>query len=272
MVALVRASQSKKVEMVVEPMPDPLWVEADGTQLSQVVLNLLTNAAEAIGDDVGTVRVSCERTPSSVRFTIADSGSGMNEEVRRRMFEPFFTTKGSGRGLGLSAVRGIIHSCGGELDLTSREREGTRATVRLPAAVEPTSKRPVTPPIGTAIRRGTALVVDDEAALRRVTRRVLEPMGLHVLEAADGLAAVELFRARRDEISVVLLDLTMPGMDGSEVLTVIRNLRPEVPVIIASGYDASDRGSGLPKDGYTHFLQKPFGIDVLTRVVAELLG
>ena len=272
MVALVRAGQSKKVEIVVAPMPEPLWVEADGAQLSQVVLNLLTNAAEAIGDQVGSVRITSEETTHAVRFTIEDSGSGMNEEVRRRMFEPFFTTKGSGRGLGLSAVRGIIHSAGGELDLTSKERKGTRASVRLPKAGAPVLKRPPTPPIGTAMLRGTALVVDDEAALRRVTRRVLEPMGLLVLEAADGLAAVEIFRARRDEISVVLLDLTMPGMDGAEVLTVIRNLRPEVPVIIASGYDASDRGSGLPKDGYTHFLQKPFGIDVLSRVVSDLLG
>jgi C4-dicarboxylate-specific signal transduction histidine kinase/CheY-like chemotaxis protein/HAMP domain-containing protein len=272
MVALVRAGQSKKVEMLVDPMPEPLWVEADGAQISQVVLNLLTNAAEAIGDDVGSVRIFAEGNAHSVRFTIEDSGSGMNEEVRRRMFEPFFTTKGSGRGLGLSAVRGIIHSAGGELDLLSKERKGTRASVRLPKAGAPVQKRPLTPAIGTAVLRGTALVVDDEAALRRVTRRVLEPMGLVVLEAADGLAAVEIFRNRRDEISVVLLDLTMPGMDGAEVLTVIRNLRPQVPVIIASGYDASDRGSGLPNDGYTHFLQKPFGIEVLSRVVSDLLG
>ncbi len=271
MVALVRAGHSKKVEFVVAPMPEPLWVEADAAQLSQVALNLLTNAAEAVGDAAGNVGLSARLEPHVVSVVIEDTGVGMSEEVQRRMFEPFFTTKGSGRGLGLSAVRGIIRSCGGELRVTSELGRGTRAEMRLPAAAAPAPPRRMTPVLGTAVRRGTALIVDDEAALRRVTRRVLEPLGLTVLEAEDGLVAVTTFRERRDDISLVLLDLTMPGMDGAEVLALIRAERPELPVIVASGYDASARGATIPKDAHTRFLQKPFGIEVLTRAVVELL-
>ncbi len=283
--ALVRASQSKKVEFRVLPMRLPLWVEVDPAQLSQVALNLLTNAAESIGDAVGVVSLSAGPSvpPSAptdeskagdamcswICFTVEDTGEGMTPEVRRRVFEPFFSTKRPGRGLGMSAVNGIIRSSGGVLQLESVVGVGTRFAVFLPAAADPDSQVRADAPATPMSRTGTVLVIDDEAALRRVCRRALERLGLRVLEAADGIEGLARFREHREELGLVILDLTMPGLGGAEVLTIIRSERPLLPVVIASGYDHAESADMIATDAITRFLQKPYGLEALTRIVGE---
>ncbi|MCU0622986.1 MAG: ATP-binding protein [Gemmatimonadaceae bacterium] len=281
---LVRAAQSKKVQFVIDPMPMPLWVELDPAQLSQVVLNLLTNAAEAIGDAPGTVRVHCaddapaELPPGTppdtrwLRLVVADTGTGMTAEVRDRIFDPFYTTKLSGRGLGLSAVRGIVRSLGGTLDVDSAPGAGTRFSIWLPAAAPPADARPEPTSAAAARLRGTVLVVDDEAAIRRVVRRIVERLGFDVLEAVDGDDAAERLARHADALALVVLDLTMPGRSGAELLRDIRQVRPTLPVLVASGYDAADAMRGLGEDAHTRFLQKPFSTKGLERLVGELMA
>lgn len=279
---LVRAAQSKKVEFVVDMPERPLRVELDPAQLSQVVLNLLTNAAEAIGDRPGvvTLRTEVVARPSGaesaqaswVRLVVSDSGGGISPDVLERIFDPFFTTKDSGRGLGLSAVRGIVHSLGGYLHVDSELGLGTRFEVLLPAAPDAAESPSAVAALQERRWSGTALVVDDEEALRRVSRIVLEKMGLQVLEAEDGIAGLERFRTAGDAIKLLVLDLTMPGLGGGEVLREIRRVRPTLPVIIASGYDHADAAALFQQDPYLRFLQKPFNLSTLRAAVAASLA
>ncbi len=286
-VPLVRAAQPKKVDIVVTPMPAPLVMEIDPAQLSQVVLNLLTNAAEAIGDAAGTVTLSASREASApdpgedgdvpvpdawIRIRVEDTGVGIPEQVQERIFDPFFSTKSSGRGLGLSAVRGIIRTAGGILHVRSVPDVGTRFDAWLPASTTEAPAEIAVMATDAVLRTGTVLVVDDEPALRSVARRTLEKDGLCVLEAADGAEGLERFRSHESHVSLVMLDLTMPGMGGGEVLTEIRRTHPRLPVIIASGYDRADEMGSMAQDGSTRFLQKPFGINALRAVVGEMLG
>ncbi len=274
-VPLVRAAQPKKVEFVVAPMPEPLWVELDPAQLAQVLLNLLTNAAEAIGDANGTVTLRAQRVPGegegAVQLTVEDTGVGMPEAVRARMFDPFFSTKGSGRGLGLSAVRGIVQSLGGELAVCSTPGVGTRFDITLCGAPAPETGVAVEAAPDAEPVRGTVLIIDDEPSMRSVARRVVERLGLSVLEAEDGAQGLALFAARAHEISVVLLDLTMPKLGGEEVLAQIRTTHPALPVIVASGYDHADALARMPQDGCTTFLQKPFGVQALREALGGAL-
>lgn len=277
-VPLVQAGQSKKVRTIVMPMEAPLWVEADPSQLSQVLLNLLTNAAEAIGDGTGTVTLSVgPATPPHhdgggwIRLRVADTGPGIPDAVRARIFDPFFTTKESGRGLGLSAVRGIVRSLGGLLELTTALGDGTRFDIYLREATAPAVMQAVLDDFGRATISGTVLVIDDEASIRHVARRVLGALGLDVLEAEDGETGVARFRAQAARIAVVLLDLTMPGMSGVEVLAEIRRTHPTLPVIIASGYDHDDALRGIDGDAAVSFLQKPFGSAALRHEVVRTL-
>ncbi|HEX4932755.1 MAG TPA: response regulator [Gemmatimonadaceae bacterium] len=274
MARLVRASHSKRVELTLELGDAPAWTLADPSQLSQVALNLLTNAMEAIGPDVGRVAVSSAvveacptlgASPTGLgwhRISVTDTGHGMTEETKRRIFEPFFSTKQPGRGLGLSAVVGILRGSGGALDVHSVPGHGTRFDVYLPRYAAPESVATVAPGPGTTERRGTALVVDDEEALLSVTRRMLEGVGFTVLTAASGEDGVATFRRHAGGIDLVILDLTMPGMDGFEALHAMRGLAPTLPIIVASGYDARDRVEDLRIPG-VFFLQKPYGRQAL---------
>ncbi|MEX2181610.1 MAG: ATP-binding protein [Gemmatimonadaceae bacterium] len=284
MVALVRAGHSKKITFDVVPMETPLWVGIDPAQLSQVALNLLTNAAEAIGDEEGTITLRAaagEPPPASepraasaagwIHVRVSDTGRGIAGEIQRRIFDPFFSTKASGRGLGLSAVNGIIRSTGGVLEISSKVGVGTTFDVYLPAVAAPdTEVRAVEGAVPSA-RRGTVLVVDDEAALRRICRRALEQVGFSVLEAEDGLRGLEVYRESPDDVDLVVLDLTMPRMGGAEVLAILRAERPDLPVVIASGYDRAENHGDLPADARVRYLQKPFGTATLIAAVNGLL-
>jgi signal transduction histidine kinase/CheY-like chemotaxis protein len=282
---IVRASRSKKVDLTVVPVNEPLWVELDPAQLSQVILNLLTNAAEAIGEQQGivTVSASTHAVPQSgaeplaqpehgwVRITVEDTGPGIANDVRARIFDPFFTTKTAGRGLGLSAVRGIIGSLDGVLELTRTGPEGTRFDIFLPRAMPQPLAEGRSVPAAVPSFSGMALVVDDEAPIRDVVSRVVRRMGMTVVEAHDGAHGLAQFRKHAHEISIVLLDLTMPGMGGGEVLKALRTSHPSLPVIVVSGYDRDDALAQIGDDPATHYLAKPFGAGALRDQIVEIM-
>lgn len=282
-VPIVRASQSKKAQLVVGALPGPLWIELDPAQLSQVLLNLLTNAAEAIGDQRGTVRLDVQegapedadsRAPAPhgwLQFIVTDTGPGIPESLRARIFDPFFSTKSSGRGLGLSAVRGIVNSLDGVLTLTETGETGTRFDIFLRRAAAPATMPATTPSALPQGHAGTVLIVDDEAPIREVAARVARRMGLRVVEAEDGADALAKFGIYAGDVSVVLLDLTMPGMGGAEVLTELRLTHPELPVIIVSGYDRDDALAEIGDDPAARFLAKPFDASALRRYISEAM-
>ncbi len=236
-VQLLESSVPKKCILRLELSPDAPAVAADPTQLSQVVMNLVINAGEAIGDRVGTITVwtgvevhewsehgstSFDAVLPPGRYAVmvvTDTGCGMTTETKRRIFDPFFTTKFTGRGLGLAAVLGIVRGHKGAIRCESNPNRGTRFRVMLPLA-EAVTATPAegVPQASTArhLRAGTALVVDDEDTVRQLAGSMLESLGWKVVPAANGREAVRQFRGHADQFDLVLLDLTMPEMDGLE--------------------------------------------------------
>ena len=258
-----------------EPLP---LIEGDVGQLQQVVMNLIINAAEAIGERPGTVTVttgmqavSAEDDPlwrytgeplvpgAYVVLEVSDDGSGMSAETQSKIFDPFFTTKFTGRGLGLAAVLGIVRGHGGGLSVDSEVGRGTRFRLFFPAGGEAPHES-VAPraasPADTS--HGLILVIDDEAPVREAVADIFELEGLQVVSAATGAAGIELYRDRAAEIDLVLLDLSMPGMAGDETLRRLREIAPDIRVILSSGYsekEATQRFTGL---GLVGFIQKPY--------------
>jgi len=287
---LLRISIPKKVDLRYDLADDLPPVQGDRVQLQQVVMNLITNAAEAIGTEVGTItlesRVSrtAGREPIEglqgdplapgeyVRITVSDTGSGMESATLRRIFEPFFTTKFTGRGLGLAAVLGIVRGHHGALSVISAPGQGTVFSVYLPVApgsvaAPPEEEAPAHP----NPRTGTILLVDDEEYVRKLAHRALTRRGYEVLLANDGAEAVDTFRRERRNIDLVVLDLTMPVMDGRQAMIAMRAIDPSVKVVLSSGFtelDLSARGDGEN----AFFLQKPYLPSQLLDVVAEAVG
>jgi signal transduction histidine kinase/CheY-like chemotaxis protein len=276
-------------------------VRGDRAQLTQVVMNLVTNAADAIKVAGGTVSVDMaevrldegataslaaeagvfDRHPPAgdyVRVEVADTGVGMPPEVRARMFEPFFTTKPAGRGLGLAATRGIVHSHGGLLTVQSALGRGT--TVRLWLPVDATQAIAVTPavppasePPRQAMPRRTALVADDEAGVRRILARMLAQQGFEVIEAVDGKEALSVVDERAGALDLVLLDLTMPRLGGAKAREAVAERYPKIPVVLMSGYtDEPTYEQAGARSGAAVFLEKPFERSSVMRAVAMALG
>jgi PAS domain S-box-containing protein len=265
-------------------------VEGDATQLRQVVMNLITNASDAIGERSGIVTLSTslihadrgylaetlfddELVPGDyVCLQVSDTGVGMDAATQARIFEPFFTTKFTGRGLGLAAVLGILRSHRGSLKVYSEPGRGTTFKVLLPVAEGPAD--PIASEVpASVVASGTAwvLVIDDEETVRTVTRRVLERAGYRVLTAPDGVDGLELFRERQGEIDVVLLDVTMPRMGGEETFRQLRLLRPDVRVVLASGYSEQEATSQFAGKGLAGFIEKPFrAVDLLAKLQLAL--
>jgi len=296
-VQLVRASISKKVEIVVDIGPADLPpVEADASQLQQLVMNLAINAAEAVGDEAGRVSIGLRRrtlgpadvaadhdfelAPGAyVELTVADTGVGMDAATVAQIFDPFFTTKFTGRGLGLAAALGIVRGHRGAIQVESTPGKGTVFTVLLPMAGRAAAgpRRPslagVAPAGGAAARgAGTVLVVDDEEIVRETARVMLEEVGYTVLLAENGLEALDRFRRVADAVRLVVLDLTMPVMGGEEAIVHLQRLRPDLPVIVTSGYGEAETLRRFGGARVAGFLQKPYTTRQLEELLRTVLG
>jgi PAS domain S-box-containing protein len=266
-------------------------VQVDATQLQQVIMNLVINASEAIGDHGGVIRISTGLVKVDLNYRgtnlqapdlplgdyvfldVTDNGSGMSAETKTRIFDPFFTTKFTGRGLGLAAVQGIVRGHKGAMKVESTLGSGTTFKLLFPAA---SGARDSTQPMQEANPAfqgmGTVLVVDDEAMLRTVFARMLPMLGFDCVLAADGREAVEIFSADPDQFDLVLLDLTMPHMDGEQALTELRKLQQDVCVILMSGFNAQEAQVRFNGKGLASFLQKPFTIATLSSTIHGSLG
>ncbi|MBK8235420.1 MAG: response regulator [Deltaproteobacteria bacterium] len=274
LVALLETTISKKVQLRLELLPSLPAIEADSAQLQQILMNLVINGAEAIGDEAGTVLVTtgaqdvdegyagelfaAEQLPAGryVFVEVHDTGIGMDDDTKARIFDPFFTTKFTGRGLGLAAVLGIVRSHRGAIRVYSSPGRGTTFKVFFPA----TNAKPARRERSSVEFKGSGLVlvVDDDASVRGAMRRMLTHFGFTVLEAENGREGVDVFRNRASEIAMILLDMTMPVMGGEEAFRELRAIRPDVPVILTSGYNEIEATRRFTAKGLTGFLQKPF--------------
>ena len=239
-------------------MPDgPIYVEGDGGQLQQALTNIVLNARDAMPES-GSIEVVLKEEGEVAVVRIADTGPGMDDEVRLRIFEPFYTTKpvGSGTGLGMAITYGIIQGHHGDIAVESAKSRGTTFTISLPVLASSDG-----PDLGDAYNAGDGnlvLVVDDDAMVRRTTTATLAELGYNVVEAPGGSTAVEIVRARPDRFSAVLLDLVMPGMTGSETFRALTAIRPDLPVVVCTGYAADSHIDTDVKRRIAGLVQKPF--------------
>ena len=284
--SLMSASMSKKIELRFELAEGLPLVEGDPVQIQQVLLNLVTNAADAIGGREGAITLlSRVEEPGAagepghpvgrtVVLEVRDTGVGMSEKVRARIFDPFFTTKASGRGLGLSTLLGIIKAHHASVRVESEPGAGSRFVLRFPLPEKLSEPRPgaVTGPFSIEGLEGLVLLVDDEADIRMTAGSQLRRMGLTVVEASDGREALSEVEKHGAALRLVILDLSMPRMDGSEALTRIRERHPALPVILSSGFDPNQRTPELLKQPKTWFLPKPYRLSELRRLVGEVLA
>jgi PAS domain S-box-containing protein len=290
---LIRASISKKITLVIDVPADCILIDADCAQLQQLVMNLVINGGEAIGDLPGTLTVRMrtehfterrERPRTEgfpiasgdyARIDVSDTGTGMDAETRSRIFEPFFTTKFLGRGLGLSAALGIVRGHRGAIGVRTEPGRGTTFTILLPV---PGEVRRVARSSGhnsieyESEGAGTILVADDEEGVRSVVASVLEDAGYAVELASDGGQAVERLRELGDRIRLIILDLTMPTLDGAEAAAELRRIRPDIPIIVMSGYGDIEVMQQFGQAGVDDFLPKPFTPDQLAAKVRSALA
>ncbi|HPL17343.1 MAG TPA: response regulator [Spirochaetota bacterium] len=295
---ICKNSFPKSVNLDFPSQDSPLMVNADFTQIEQVILNLCVNASHAMtimrnerGDEGGTLsvqaaRVKCDENTCAVhpqaradadyaRIKVSDTGIGMDEETRKRIFEPFFTTKaqGSGTGLGLAMVYNIVTQHQGFIDVYSEPGSGSTFTVYIPALAEAAAGagRGTIP---EAIERGTGriLVIDDEAAILRIARGMLEQCGYEVITATNGKDGVMAYDEEADGISAVILDLSMPGISGNEVLRQLREINPSVKVLIASGLAEDEEIRRITSGGSVGFIQKPYTAVELSSMLKKLLA
>jgi len=278
MLDLLRVSISKAAVLHTELAPDLPTILANAAEIRQVVMNLIINASEALLGNPGsiTIRTTCatlDGERNGVRLEIEDTGTGMTEEVKARIFDPFFTTRFVGRGLGLSAVQGIVRRHGGSIDVESMQGAGSRFIVLLPCGEKAkiADSTGVSPAAPTG-QHGTVLFIDDEDALRSAVAKLLRKRDFHVVEAADGASAIEKFKADPAAVSVVVLDVTMPGMSGREVLEELRRIRPGVNVILSTAYSRETAMAAV--EGHTPwgFVRKPYQIDVLIKMLQQAAG
>jgi CheY-like chemotaxis protein len=281
------AAIPKQVEFVLDLDRQDPTVTGDPSQLQQVIMNLVINGAEAIGDAAGfitisTRRVHLERVDESqwplsgntlapgdyVRIEVADTGCGMSTEVRSRVFDPFFSTKPKGHGLGLSAVQGIIRAHRGGLGVDSVVGLGTTFRILLPAgAPSPQLAQGACPAAEDTVGR-VVLVIDDEDYMLEVVRDSLEAHGHVALLAQSGEEGIALLSQHRDRVDLVLLDLTMPGLGGVETCRQLREVEPTMPVILSSGFAEEEAIAQLREMDLSGFLQKPYLVGDLLRVIA----
>jgi PAS domain S-box-containing protein len=296
---LLEVSVSKKVQLKFNFSDNTPDFRGDVSQISQIVMNLITNASKSIGDERGMISLStgvmdCSRTYlDSVNLTlraglreplaagrytffeVSDTGCGMDAETIDRIFDPFYTTKFTGRGLGMSAVLGIIHGHHGALNVYSEVGRGTTFRVLFPVEEEAPFAHSNPDESGDEGRRwkgkGTILVVDDEESIRFIVKEMLINLGFDVLLAVDGRDGVNVFTEHQSEIACTLLDLTMPNMDGQEAFGEIRKVDPEALVLLCSGYGEQEATLSFSGRGLSGFISKPFEINKLRAELKDVL-
>jgi len=291
MLGLLEASMTEKGTLELDLVEGLPAIEGDVTQIRQVILNLVTNASEALGEGGGEVCVrtrllgadarllsECFGAPEPaageyVALEVSDTGRGMDPVMNAHIFEPFFTTKSSGSGLGLAAVLGIVSAHRGVIRVANEPDGGTLFQVLIPPSArraEPVHE--VREPAAPASEGGRILVIDDESAVLELTREFLERSGFEVLTAPDGREGVEIFRAHNGEIDAVVLDVVMPEGSTEGAFLEIRRIRPDVPVVLISGYDKVNALEGFAADGISSFLRKPFDPEELVENVCNAVA
>jgi two-component system, cell cycle sensor histidine kinase and response regulator CckA len=284
---LLKISISKYANLEVD-LPKKLpAILGNPVQIRQVVMNLITNASEAIGDKEGAIYVRVSQAESSpdllvgdhlelaagscLRLEVTDTGCGMPAEIIHQIFDPFFTTKFAGRGLGLAAVQGIVRKHGGAINVSSTPGLGTRFEILLPSMDNSVSAPANTAESASAAEPArvpaTVLVVEDEEMLRVAVSKLLRNDGFSVIEAADGITGLRLFRANEDTIDVVLLDISLPGLSGREVLNELRLARPDAKVILTSAFSQESIRSSFQEQPWWGYIRKPYNIGELTNLL-----
>jgi len=290
MAHLIRVSVSKKAALHYHLAENLPAVEADVTQVRQVLMNLVINASEALGDRNGVITVSsgvlhCDHGYLSETFggeqlprgryvflEVSDTGEGMSADTRARIFDPFFTTKFTGRGLGLAATSGIVRGHRGAIRVYSEPGAGSSFKLLLPPSDrQPRAATPL-PEAPTWKGTGLVLLVDDEPMVRQVGQAMLEQLGFEVVAAEDGPTGLARFEERPDEFVLALVDMTMPGLDGEELFGKLRRIHPSVPVLLMSGYNEQDATSRFAGKGLAGFVAKPFSLKTLTHEVREAMA
>ncbi|MFP4500458.1 MAG: PAS domain S-box protein [Candidatus Hydrogenedentota bacterium] len=292
---LLSASVAKNAELVFECAGDLPPIEGDDPQLHQVILNLVINASEAIGDKPGTVTVRTyaqyldggfgqeayldEHLPPGdyVCLEVRDTGCGMDAETQSRIFDPFFSTKFTGRGLGLASALGIVRGHGGAVALESAPGQGTAFRVYFPAkgVRKPLHGGEVSPTSADDLRTwrtsGTVLVVDDEETVCAVAQETLHTIGFETVTAPDGRQGLDLFLREPGRYTAVIMDLMMPVMNGAEAIREIRRIRPNMPIVLSSGYTKEDAAGQVPETPRIAFVHKPYAPSDLARALRSLL-
>ncbi len=287
---LIRSSIPKHVTLRLDLQASLPPVEADVAQLQQLIMNLVINGAEAIPENrQGTVLVVIRALEIDdtylaalgavgiapglyVSISVQDNGVGMDEVTLTRIFDPFFTTKFTGRGLGLAAAGGIVRGHRGAMRVFSSPGQGTTFRVLLPAATAAHNRRVECDPPSSLEGRGTVLVIDDEAIVRKIASTILERYGYTVITAEDGQEGIERFREMHSQLKMVILDMTMPVISGDEALPLIRSVDPRVPVVLSSGYNEAEAARRFAGKGLAAFLQKPYTAAALAATVRSILG
>ena len=281
MLELLNVSISKRAVLKINLDKDLPAVWGHAPQIRQVLMNLVINASEAIGDKEGVIQVTTSRVPAEdyVRLEVSDNGCGMTEEAKAKIFDPFFTTKFAGRGLGLAVVQGIVRAHGGVIDVVSAPGRGAMFQVLLPCTPERALEAQNAVISSTAegshalTRTGaTVLVVEDEEVLRRAVSKALRIKGFSVMEAQDGSVAMDLVRTRGDDIDVILLDVTLPGTSSKEVFEEAQRMRGNLKVVLTSAYDRKTIDAFFPGLRITKFIRKPFQLDELVGTLRDALA
>jgi two-component system, cell cycle sensor histidine kinase and response regulator CckA len=294
MLELLKVSISKHAVLRMDLGDNLPHVQGNAAQIRQVVMNLIINASEAIGEKEGVITVTTaqasdgvnlasngvtalQQADEYVRLEVSDTGCGMTEAFKAKVFDPFFSTKFAGRGLGLAVVQGVVRAHGGAIRLMSAPGEGTTFQVFLPCAPQRTAEiRDAISSAGVERsharvgRVGTILVVDDEQILRLAVSKALRKIGFSVMEACDGSAAINLIRAHKDEIDIVLLDVTLPGTPSREVFEMTERTWPEPRVIVTSAYSKETVDASFAGHRVDHFIRKPFQLGELCACLETL--
>jgi CheY-like chemotaxis protein len=285
MLGLIKHNISKGIRIITDLPDDIHWIQADSTQLQMVLIALVQNASEASQDSdsitisIRNVELFSDEPNRSVRLrsgtyvclSVSDQGCGMDAAMQKKIFDPFFTTKFIGRGLGLSAAHGIINNHNGWIEVDSTPGQGTCISVYLPAATPEEKESVIRKDVDPDGHDAVILVIEDDVPLRKVTRQILARMNYKILEAETGKAAVKIAKTHKGTIDAVILDMLLPDTDGEQLYHELRDIRPDLKVILCSGYAMDKPVKELIKAGAQEFLPKPYSTKTLASTLKRVI-